>query len=418
MRLRPPRRGALALAVLASLALGACEEGITTPEQITELPRALSTGEKALIQAGNRFAVDLLKRVHAAAPDSTVFLSPLSASMALGMTMNGAAGATLDQMRSTLGFGALPLADINASYHDLIALLRSLDSRVDVRVANALFHRTGFTMEAPFLNVARTSFDAQIQALDFSDASAATTMNGWVKTATGGRIEKIVDPPIDPLTVAFLMNAIYFKGDWTQQFDPKNTQPATWQRPTLGGQTVRLMHLDEKLPYREGNGWVAADIPYGGEAWSMTVAVPAAGRQIDAVVADLASILDPAATWSKQEVDLYLPKFELSWERLLNDDLKALGMVDAFDENKADFTAMYRAAREVQLHVKKVKQKTFLAVDEKGTEAAAVTSVEVGPTSAPVKRLVRADRPFLIAIRERLSGTVLFAGLIVKAPGA
>jgi serine protease inhibitor len=410
-----PRRGALALAL--ALSLVACEKDPTAPEQITELPRALSTGEKALIQAGNRFAVDLLRKVHTAAPDSTVFLSPLSASMALGMTMNGATGATLDQMRATLGFGALPLTEVNKSYHDLIELLRSLDRKVEVRVANALFHRTGFTMEAPFLDVARTSFEAQIQALNFSDPSAATTMNSWVRTATGGRIEKIVDPPIDPLTVAFLMNAIYFKGDWTQQFDPKNTQSAPFTGPG-GTKSVRLMHLDEKLPYREGNGWVAADIPYGGEAWSMTVAVPAAGKSIAAVVADLASILDPAAAWSEQEVDLFLPKFELSWERLLNDDLKALGMVDAFDENKADFTPMYRAARQVQLHVKKVKQKTFLSVDEKGTEAAAVTSVEIGPTSAPVRRVVRADRPFLVVIRERLSGTVLFAGLIVQAPGA
>jgi serine protease inhibitor len=407
----------LPLPLLTALALIACEKDPTAPEPIRELPRALSTGERALIQAGNRFAVDLLKQVHKSAPDSTVFLSPLSASMALGMTMNGAAGATLDQMRTALGFGSLPLADINGSYHDLIALLRSLDKQVDVRVANALFHRTGFTMETPFLNVAKASFDAQIQGLDFSSPGAADVMNGWVKTSTGGRIEKIVDPPIDPLTVAFLMNAVYFKGDWTQQFDADKTQSAPFQAPG-GSKSVRLMHLEEKLPFRAGNGWVAADVPYGGEAWAMTVAVPTAGRGIDAVVADLASILDPAAVWSTQEVSLYLPRFELSWERLLNDDLRALGMVDAFDAGKADFTAMYRAAREVQLHVKKVKQKTFLSVDEKGTEAAAVTSVEVGVTSAPIVQIVRADRPFLLAIRERLSGTVLFAGLIVQAPGA
>ena len=150
----------------------------------------------------------------------------------------------------------------------------------------------------------------------------------------------------------------------------------------------------------------------------MTVAVPTGTQGIAAVVADLASILDPAARWSTTEISLFLPKFELEWERVLNDDLKALGMVDAFDDARADFTPMYRRAREVGLHVKKVKQKTFLLVDEKGTEAAAVTSVEVGVTSAPVVQVVRADRPFLLAIRERLSGTVLFAGLIVQAPGA
>jgi serpin B len=415
MRRTLPRR--LPAPLFAALVLVGCDQSPTEPDQITELPRALSAGERALIQAGNRFAIDLLRQVHRAAPDSTAFLSPLSASMALGMTMNGTTGATLDQMRTALGFGTLPLADINRSYHDLIALLRSLDGKVDVRVANALFHRTGFTMETPFLDVARSSFDAHIQGLDFASAGAADVMNGWVRNATAGRIDRIVEPPIDPLTVAFLMNAIYFKGDWTRQFDAKDTQPAPFQAPG-GSRSVRLMHLEDELPFREGNGWVAADVPYGGKAWSMTVAVPAAGRGIDAVVGDLASILDPTAPWSTQEVSLYLPKFELSWERLLNDDLKALGMVDAFDPKKADFTPMYRAARDVELHVKKVKQKTFLAVDEKGTEAAAVTSVEVGVTSVPVVRIVRADRPFLLAIRERLSGTVLFAGLIVQAPGA
>jgi serine protease inhibitor len=243
-------------------------------------------------------------------------------------------------------------------------------------------------------------------------------MNGWVKEATGGRIAKIVDPPIDANTVAFLMNAVYFKGDWTQQFDAKQTQSATFQAPQ-GARGVRLMHLEDEMGFREGKGWVAADLPYGGGAWSMTIAVPAEGAGVAAVAADLASILDPAARWTTQDVSLFLPKFELSWERLLNDDLRALGMSDAFDPARADFTGMYSAARDVQLHLKKVKQKTFLAVDEKGTEAAAVTSVEVGVTSAgPQPRIVRADRPFLLAIRERLSGTVLFAGLIVQAPGA
>jgi serpin B len=288
---------------------------------------------------------------------------------------------------------------------------------VDVRVANALFHRTGFTMEAPFLSAARTSFDARIEALDFAQAGAADAMNAWVKSSTGGRIDRIVDPPIDPATMAFLMNAVYFKGDWTQQFDAKETRSATFAAPG-GSKSVRLMHLQDDLWYREGDGWVAADVPYGGKAWSMTVAVPSDGRSIDAVVAGLGSILDAGAHWTQQEVSLFLPRFDLSWERVLNGDLQALGMVDAFDPSRADFSAMLHGARDAGLHIEKVKQKTFLSVDEEGTEAAAVTSVEVGVTSAPVVRVVRADRPFLLAIRERLSGTVLFAGLIVQAPGA
>ena len=370
----------------AALTLGGCSDSGTTPAPIDQLPRALSLGEQRLIAAGNRFAVDLLGEVHRAAPDSTVFLSPLSASMALGMTMNGTAGATLDQMRQTLGFGSAHLAEVNASYHDLIALLRSLDSKVDLRLANALFFRNGFQIEQPFLDVARTSFDARIQGLDFANPAAAGTINTWVKDATAGRIDQIVEPPIDDLTMAYLINAIYFEGDWTEKFDSKLTKSVPFRLNDGTTRQVALMETEQTLPFRKGSGWVAAELPYGGGAWVMTVAVPTADQGLAALVPDLAAIFDPDAQWNEREVNLFLPKFELEWERVLNDDLIALGMVDAFHDGRADFTPMYRRAKEVGLHIKKVKQKTFLAIDEEGTEAAAVTSVEVGVTSAPPPR--------------------------------
>jgi serine protease inhibitor len=174
------------------------------------------------------------------------------------------------------------------------------------------------------------------------------------------------------------------------------------------------MHMEATVPYRQGTGWVAAELPYGGGAWVMTVAVPTGNQGLTPVVSDLASILDPDAAWGTQDVQVFLPRFKLEWERVLNDDLEALGMIDAFDADRADFTPMSRTARQTRLHIAKVKQKTFLAVDEKGTEAAAVTSVEMRDESAGPT--VRADRPFLLAIRERLSGTVLFAGLVVQPP--
>ena len=406
------------LPVLLALAAGACADPVGPgSEPITELPRALSQGEQRLISAGNTFAVKLLLHVHAAAPDSTVFLSPLSASMALGMTMNGAAGATMDQMRSALGFGSLPMAEVNASYGALIELLRGLDPKVDFRLANGLFHRTGFEFRPTFLDIARTHFDAEVRGLDFSRPSAADEIYGWVKTATGGRIEGIVDPPIDPMTVAFLMNAVYFKGDWTKEFDDEKTQPAQFHLPNGTTRPIRLMQATDTLPFRSGNGWVATEVPYGGGAWVMTVAVPTGDRGLGPVLQELASILDPDAKWQEGPVALYLPRFELDWERQLNPDLQALGMVDAFDPNLADFGPMASNPLGPNLHIKRVKQKTFLKVDEKGTEAAAVTSVEMTVTCAcPSGFTVRADRPFLLAIRERLSGTVLFAGLIVEAP--
>jgi serine protease inhibitor len=420
------RRAHLPGAVLctALTLLAACGQGPTGPgatKPITELPRALTTSEQTIIQASNAFAVDLLTQVHAALPDSTVFLSPLSASMALGMTMNGAAGETLDQMRQTLGFGSLSLEDIDASYRSLLYLLENLDPTVQLDVANAIFHRNTFQMEQPFLDTVRTYFDAEIQGLDFSDPSAAVTINDWVKQATNGRIDGIVDPPIDPTTMAFLLNAVYFKGDWTKSFDPSDTYTGPFYLTDGSTQDVRFMMKADTLGYRETAAWQAVELPYGGDAFEMIVAVPKEGRTLDDVAADLGTLLDTGgshdAVWPEQVVEVHLPRFQLTWERTLNGDLEALGMVDAFSPDSADFTPMYRDARAVQLHIQRVKQKTFLKVDETGTVAAAVTSVEVGITSCcsgpPV---VRADRPFFLAIRERLSGTVLFDGFIVRAP--
>ena len=364
--IRFPALRRVSLGLLAcTLSTASCAEGPTTPGpiEIDQLPRALSQGEQQVIAAGNAFALGLLRRVHEAAPDSTAFLSPLSAPMALGMTMTGTAGSTLDQMRSTLGFGSRPLSEVSRSYRELINLLRTLDPRVDFRLANALFHREGFQMEEPFLEVARSDFDAEVRGLDFAHPSAAEAMNDWVETATAGRIDRIVEPPIDALTVAFLMNAVYFKGDWTQRFDAGRTRSAPFRLRDGSTRPVQLMAMSETLPRRAGEGWVAAELPYGGGAWAMTVAVPTDERGLQAVVADLETILDQATSWGGGPVEIYLPRFELEWEHQLKADLEELGMVDAFDPDRADFTPTYRHARDVQLHVKRVKQKTFLKVD-------------------------------------------------------
>ena len=419
MRTRHPRVGVVVSVILSLSAVWAagCSDSITGPaEPITELPRALSTTELALIGAGNTFAVELLREVHRAVPNSTTFLSPLSASIALGMTVNGTADDTRDQMREMLGFGALPMSEINASYRDLIALLQDLDPRVEVALANALFHRDSFQMETPFLETVRSLFDAQIEGLDFNDPASANAINAWVRDATADRIHDIVEAPIDPLTMAFLMNAVYFKGDWTKEFDTDDTYTGPFHLLDGGTEDVRFMMKEDTLDYRASDDWQAVEIAYGGGAWAMTVAVPRDGHALEAVVEDLATLLDPTADWERRVLAVHLPRFELEWERVLNDDLTALGMVDAFSPALADFTPMYRRAREVELYVKEVKQKTFLKVDERGTEAAAVTVVEIGVTSAGGGPQLKADRPFLVAIRERLSGTVLFAGFIVQAP--
>ncbi len=411
MILRPSRAAAAGLFTLATMLAGCGEDLIGPADPITRLPRALSAAEVEIIAAGNTFARDLLGQVHAAAPDSTVFLSPLSVSMALGMTMNGAGGETRSQMHEMLGFGGLSMQEVNASYRDLMALLGTLDPRVEIGIANAAFHRNDFTMKPVFVQTLDDYFDAHVEALDFANPAATETMNAWVRAQTANRIDNVVEPPIDPNLLLFLMNAVYFNGDWTTSFDPEESYDGPFSGPA-GAATVRYMTKEDSIGYRTTDTWEAVELPYGGGAFSMVLALPRSANDLADVVADMDDLLDAEADWPQTSVTLHMPKIELEWERLLNDDLEALGMEYAFDD-RADFSGI---TEDIDLVVHFVKQNTFLSVDEVGTEAAAVTVVGIGPTCACGPPEFRADRPFFMAIRERLSGAVLFAGLIVEPP--
>ena len=383
-------------------------------DEITELPRALSAAEVQVIEASNRFAFGLLAQANS--PGENLFLSPLSASMALGMTMNGAAGETWNQMRDVLGFGSLAegLAEeeINASYASLLELLVGLDPAVETAIGNSVWTRQGFPVHADFLDAVRETFGAEVAELDFTSPSASARINEWVRAATQGRIEDIVPSQIPSAVVMYLINAIYFKGSWTFQFDPSDTRTEPFHLDDGSTRTVPLMTLREELPYQENSRFQAVDLPYGGRAFSMTLLVPAPGVGVDSLAATLgaAEWEDIADGFHDTDVQLFLPRFRLGYERMLNDDLAALGMVDAFD-GRADFTRLSPVGG---LFVSEVKQKSWVDVNEQGTEAAAATVVTMVESAVPV---VRADRPFLFFIRERLSGTILFAGKLASPPG-
>lgn len=411
------RRCAIATALILSASCGAPPSGPggdSRPAALDALPRALSANEQTIIGAANDFSFSLFRTVSSVQKDANVFTSPLSASVALGMTMNGAAGATHDQMRSALAFGTATDGDINAGYKSLIALLKELDPKVDLRIANSIWYRTGFPVEPSFVDANRNWFGAEVSALDFSSPAAPKTINDWVSSATLGKIPTIVDD-IQGDLMMLLINAIYFKGSWRDRFDPALTQDAPFHG-VAGDQPARLMHREGTMRHLATADFDAVDLPYGNSAFTMTVVLPREGKSIET----LASSLQPSqwSAWMGQlrdaSVDLHLPRFNLSWERTLNGDLKALGMRDAFVDGGADFSRLSPLGR--QLFISFVKQKTYVDVNEEGTEAAAVTSVGVSVTSAPVVTVVRVDRPFLFVIRERLSGTILFMGKIVDLP--
>ena len=414
---RTVRLPTLVLVLILLGSLGAACSDPNEPEPVTKieaLPRALTDSEREVIAAADAFAFDFLAGVAASeGPGVNLFVSPFSASMALGMALAGAEGTTYQAMRDGLGLSGMSREEIGASYHSLIGLLTDLDPTVRMEIGNSVWLRSGFDPEAAYIEEVEADFEARVATLDFADPTAADTINTWVAEATGGTIEGIVTPPISPLTVAFLINAIYFQGDWTIQFDPADTRPGSFRREDGTVVTAPLMQLsDGEFPFAWTPEYTAVELPYGGEAFAMTLVLPPEGVSL----ADFVAGLDAdhwkliLASLSRREPPVTLPKFRLEFDKQLNDVLKALGMEPAFDPNVADFSRMHRDARVMELHVSEVKQKAFVEVDEKGTTAAAVTSVEVGVTSAPIG--FTADRPFLFAIRERLSGTVLFTGLV------
>jgi serpin B len=396
------------------LLLAACSDSPTSPAgDITGLPRELSQTERAIVQANNRFAFDLLREVNRDEAGANVFVSPLSVSMALGMTLNGAAGTTFDAMRSTLGFEDLSNQAINQSYRDLIDLLIGLDPRVSFGIANSIWYRLGFPVLEPFLATTRQFFDAEVSELDFSNPGAADVINAWVRDATNEKIDEIVDSPIDPNIVMFLINAIYFKGTWTYEFDPEETRDADFHRADGASVPIRLMAQETELPYSATDGYLAVELPYGGKAFAMTVVLPHGDLSVDSLIAVLDHERWEAliAGLEMTEVQIYLPRFKLDYEKVLNDVLAALGMGIAFTPS-ADFSRMTPGGG---IWIGKVKQKSFVEVDEEGTEAAAATSVSMVVSARP---FLRADRPFLFAIRERFSGTLLFVGKLADPPAS
>ena len=403
--------------ILAAFVLAACRETPGAPTLLEELPRPLSESEQRIVGATSDFAFPLLRTISATQPDENVFISPLSASMALGMTMNGAANETYEAMRTTLGFGSAEEAEINAGYRDLIALLRGLDRHTVFEIANSVWYRNTFTPRPEFLDVTRTWFGAEVAALDFASPQALTTINGWVKARTHGKIETIVNE-IPPLTVMYLINAMYFNGTWRNQFDPARTQSAGFHE--IDGETrqIPLMHQQAIHAYTETPDLQVVDLPYGNGAFRMTVLLPKAGLDVNAIVADL-----DRARWEgllaglqETELRLWLPKFKLEYERNMIPDLTALGMGIAFCDWPGPGFADFSRIALAELCISMVKQKTFVDVHERGTEAAAVTAVGVSETSMPAIPDVRIDRPFVFALRERLSGTILFVGKIVAVP--
>lgn len=384
-----------------------CDKDFSTTSIPKPEIRELTALEKTQVESSNKFGLKLFQKMVEVEPDTNLFISPLSVSLALGMTYNGAATTTEQAMHQTLEYGNLSNDEINEAYKNLMTMLLQLDPEVIFKIANSIWYRQNFEVLQSFIDVNKTYFDAEVNALDFNSPEAVEIINGWVKEKTHDKIEEIIDR-IDPLTVMFLINAIYFKGTWTYQFDPELTFDDEFH---LSDDTVvpcKMMHQENDFQYSNNDTFEAIDLPYGNGQFSMTIILPHHGKSIDSLIAEITpeKWVQWMGTFSEKQLTLQMPKFTLEYELKLNDVLTAMGMGIAFS-NDADFSGINGIGG---LLISQVKHKTFLKVDEEGTEAAAVTMVEVGYTS--MGPIMRVDRPFLCVIHEKESGTILFIGKI------
>ncbi|MBD1398517.1 serpin family protein [Pontibacter sp. JH31] len=395
----------IALAMLSLFS--ACQKEVVDNAEQNLLLRA----QEETVASSNDFAFRAFQQLSQTEGAHNVFISPLSISMSLGMAYNGADGETKEAMRQTLGFTLSSDAEINQSFKELDAKLKGVDRKVVFTSANSLWHSKRISLKTPFVKTNQTYFDATVQGLDFASPAAKDQMNNWVKSKTNGKIEQVVDE-VRHEHVLFLINAIYFKGTWTYPFDKKLTKPEPFHLENGSTITPDFMTMkDGEYLHYQNDQVQLIDLPYGNQQYSMTILVPGRDRTVQEVAQDLSA--DRLATWladaRKITYALHMPKFKLEYGKELSGMLKQLGMGIAFS-NQADFSGM--AEDRNNLAISEVKHKTFVEVNEEGTEAAAATSTGMVATSMPPS--VRIDRPFVFMIREKSSNAILFIGKLMQ----
>jgi serpin B len=367
-----------------------------------------------LAKASNGFGFDLFQELRRNASDKNVFFSPLSVSMALAMTYNGTEGQTKQAMGRALKVQGMDLAELNRASADLLNTLKSADPKIELAIANSLWARRGMRFKEDFLARNRQFFGAEISTLDFGDPQSAATINRWVSANTKGKIDKIIDR-IDAQQVMFLINAVYFKGQWQRRFEKSLTQPQPFHM--VGGQQKQtpLMAQSGNYQYYRGDKFQAVNLPYGEGGASLYLFLPDPESSLDEFLKGLS--YQKWEEWTKDfhdaPGDVKLPRFKLDYENTLNQALSNLGMGVAFTP-RADFSGM-RSERDV--FISEVKHKAVVEVNEEGTEAAAATSVGIMVTSVrptPQRFTFIADRPFLMAIRDSRSGAILFLGAVME----
>lgn len=394
---------------------------IEQPVPGTSLTRlALNETQKGYVREGNKLAFNLLNELSQETSGSFL-CSPLSLQLALAMTVNGAEGKTAEEMLGVLGYGSEGLSALNAYAKLLIEQLPALDPDVTVRLADAILTTDRYPLNAAFRSTLKEFYYAPAASMSFQDpAPVLAQVNEWARRNTGGLIDPMLKE-MSPNAVAYLMNALYFKARWqggetNPMFNPDITCDDTFYKGSGGTVKVPFMGTSRYFPYADKGTYEMVALPYASGKFFFYILLPKQKDGLDALLKTLygTSWNDLIASLSTDtEVLLRFPKFDVSGDFELSGVLRALGMRRAFDEVDAEFGRMFDAPESPGFYISRVLQKAKMTLAEWGTEAAAVTVVEIREKSAmPGKQIsFVADHPFVFVIGEQESGTILFEGV-------
>lgn len=382
--------------------------------------------DSRLVSVNTKFGLNLFKELIRQQSQESIFISPASISLALAMAYNGADRETREAMAKTLELQGMSLDDVNQANAVLNRILQNPGLRVELNIANSLWAGEGIKFRSEFIKRNEDFYTAKVTTLDFMDPKAPDTINEWVRENTRGKIGKIIDkiscddPQYNCEIILYIINAIYFKGSWSTEFDKALTKEEDFY--LLDGSRKRhpMMFQSGRYMYLQGEGFQAVSLPYGDGRLSMYLFLP----EKDSNLKEFYERLN-AENWDRRmsqfrsmEGSLVIPRFKLEYKTTLNDALTSLGMGIAFDRVRANFRNMCVFSEDENVFIHNVSHKSFVEVNEEGTEAAAVTSVEIGATTTAFLKLRRfnmvVDHPFFFAIRDSKTGVVLFMGSIVE----
>ncbi|MBR5174721.1 MAG: serpin family protein [Bacteroidales bacterium] len=399
---------AISVILLAAVACEKNVDDIVDPADNPLKKLELTTRSADFARRGNEFAFAFLDKVNKGS-DKDFIVSPLSMQFLLGMILDGAKGQTADEICEVLGYGAGEVGAVNEYCQSMLEQLPELDKATKLSIANAVMVNKNYSLLDSYKSTVSKYFDAEVSNLDFSNNKAATSaINTWCSNHTNGLIPEVIKT-VSPSALAYLLNAVYFKSQWKNKFPKENTSNATFTADDGSTRTVKMMRTGKHLLYQDDDILRAVRLPFGNEAYSMIVILPAEGKTLSDVTENL-----DGESWAKFrssmvscDVDLWLPKFETKFHIGLNGILSAMGMPTAFNSMIADFSAMSKE----DVCLSSVQQDAVIKVDEDGAEAAAVSMAAFTTAALPGQHIAfHADKPFLYLITESSTGAILFAG--------